>query len=197
MSIIAIVLGMAICLVMMPFALLLDYLEHFWNKRDVRDGEITKAAHGVAIALLLPVLVSWADAGRWWGYLPWLIWPYVQPCLAYRWFAVYAIMAIGAYWFILGAARSRGYRDMRYIPRAAVKFGIGCILLYANIHHLLLDLPFRIETFKFVALAGYWCIITGAVKFGLYVRGPPSRPTPRSSGQMPYGNSGFAEGLDE
>jgi hypothetical protein len=185
-------IGMALLLVYAPFALLLDYLDHFW-KLEPRDAEITRAAHGIGLALLIPFVVHLADQGLWWGYLPALVWPYLK----YRWFVVYGVIAIGVYWFIMGVARSRGYRDMRYITRALVKIAIGCFLLYANTNRLFMDLPWRRETFLLVAIAGYWCVITGCVKLALYMRGPPSRPTPGSGGQMPYGSAGFAQGLDE
>ena len=161
-------IGMALLLVYAPFALLLDYLDHFW-KLEPRDAEVTRAAHGIGLALLMPFIVNRADQGLWWGYLPELVWPYLK----YRWPVAYVIIAIGIYWFIMGIARSRGYRDMRYITRALVKIGVGCFFLYANINRLFMDLPWRRETFLLVALAGYWCVITGSVKLALYMRGPP------------------------
>jgi hypothetical protein len=106
------------------------------------------------------------------------------------------VIAFGAYWFIIGAARSQGYRDARYISRSLVKVAAGAAITYAQNNFWMMDYPLRRETFGIVSLIGFWMILTGGVRAALYMRGPP-RPRYRSSGAMPYGESGFVEGLDE
>jgi hypothetical protein len=189
---IGILLAMALLVVYTPFALLLGYFDHF-RRLEQRDAEVSKAAHGVALAILMPVAMQWADQHSWLSILTHYTWPYFK----YRWFAVYAIMAFGGYWFLMGAARSRGYRDMRYITRSLLKIGVGGFLLYANINRLFMDYPWRFETFQFVALVGYWCIITGLVKFCLYMRGPPRPDLGNDIGPKPYGGAGYGTGFDE
>ncbi len=177
---------------LIPYVAFRSWLERF-TLVPPREGEISKAAHGVALAILVPLVIHWADRNRWYGYLPSDFWPYLQ----YRWFAAYAVIAFGASWFILGYARSHGYRDMRYIMRSLMKLAVGAGIIYAQIHHLGVDLPLRSETFAFVTIVGYWCIITGLVKVGLYMRGPPRMDYGSDVGQQPYGSAGYGTGFDD
>jgi hypothetical protein len=182
-----------VMIALIPYVAIRAWLDKF-NHMPQREAETAKAAHGAAIAILMPLIMRWSDRSGWLAsvrdFLPYEYWPYFR----YRWFVVYAAIAFGVYWFCIGAARSRGYRDMRYIARSALKLVVGMAL--TSPQAMFLDWPLRRETFALVSLASFWMIITGAVRLGLYLRGPP-RPSYRSSGAMPYGESGFVKGLED
>jgi hypothetical protein len=180
----------AMLVIMIPKALLGDYITHFSHLAP-REAETSRAAHGIGFALLVPLAMHWADQFHWFAYLPDFTWPYLK----YRWLAVYVIIAFGAYWFIIGAARSQGYRDGRYITRSLIKIGIGGAITYAQVYRLYPDIPFRRETYLLATLIGFWCIITGIVRLGLYMRGPPKPSNWRQSDALPSAGFGTGENL--
>jgi hypothetical protein len=183
------IITILVLLATIPFNLFKAWMDGF-KQLPPREAETTRAAHGVGLAVLMPLVMTWADKYGWLGILPRDWWHY----LIYRWFVVYAIMAFGVYWFVVGVARSRGYRDGRQITRALLKLAFGVVIIYVQINHLYMDLPLRDETFLLVTLAGYWCIITGIVKLGIYMVGPPRRRMNPEPAAMPHGDADYGTG---
>ena len=99
---------------------------------------------------------------------------------------------LGSVWFLLGfGRRGRGDRTGWLIFRYAVKIVLGLALFYS------VDPPDELlkEPMRLVAI---WCLITGAVKLGLVLRGMPKTkgsqkpPGPPPSGPRGHGKAGIA-----
>jgi hypothetical protein len=177
----AVVVGGIIAIV--AFVVLIKWSDHMQHIRNPLDKELSQASHGAALILLGPLLVHFAFLERWTAYLPPNFIPFVWP-------ATFAIMGLGGFWLIVGAMRSRtNFRDAQLIAKALIKIAIGCALgwtLYANI------LPphgwyYRHDLYLVLLFVALFCVLTGLVKFGLLMRGPP-RPSPDSDKQ-PYGGA--------
>jgi hypothetical protein len=185
-----------VMIALVPYVTVRAWLDRF-NHLPPREAETARAAHGVAIALLFPLIMHWADRYGWVGQLRYML-PYDWlPYLRYRWFAVFAVIAFGAHWFIVGAARSQGYRDARYIIRSLVKIAAGAAITYAQNNFWMMDYPLRSETFGIISLIGFWMIITGGVRAALYMRGPPRPDLGDDIGPQPYGGAGYGTGFDD
>jgi hypothetical protein len=142
---------------------------------------------------------TWSGLKHGWAnLLPYQYRPYIWPAAA-------AVAAFGIYWFIMGAARSRGYRDYRIIMRSMVKTGVGVALLYSEINNMLVEpheyyawgIYFGVMIGTGILVAGWWCVITGLVKIGLALRGPPRIRLDPNIDDMPHGGATYGTGFDE
>jgi hypothetical protein len=173
------------------FWALLRWGEHMSSIRNPLDKELSQASHGAALILLGPLLVHFAFLERWTAYLPPNFLPWVWP-------ATYAVMGLGAFWLVVCAMRSRtNFRDAQLIARALIKISVGAVLgwtLYANILPPR-GWPYRHDLYLVLLFVSLFCCLTGIVKFGLLMRGPPRRSDQPQGGGLPGAGFGSGEGF--
>lgn len=168
---------------------------HSWQysikKREPRDQELTKAAHGAAM-VVLAIMYFVFSGGH---YVP-----FPRPNET-----VLTLLGVtvvwGLFWLVTGASRSRGYRDSRIAMRAALKIGTGLAIYIFRMDIIFFLRPHLPQsTWNYAMWLGFaimvWCIVTGAVKLGLVMRGPPTFDD-EDVGDMPHGGSTFGRGIDE
>ena len=166
---------------------------NFLQRQQPRDGELTRAAHGFGILVLLVVAgIALRQVWRWQlsdfigslqagDPLHWV------PALLLLLVITWAVL-----WVMTGVRRSLAFgaeRDSRTITRSALKILAGAALVlvlfkppaqYAGTVDLARSVPYL--PFAVLALAG-WLAATGTMKFSLALKGrrkppkPPNEPT--------------------
>jgi hypothetical protein len=178
----AVVMGGIIAIV--AFVVLIKWADHMQHIRNPLDKELSQASHGAALILLGPLLVHFAFYDRWTAYLPPNFVPWVWP-------ACYFLMALGAFWLVVGVMRSRtNYRDAQLIARAMIKIALGCGLFWMLYVDILpqRNWPYKRDIYLLLLFVSLFCVLTGLVKFGLLMRGPPGRRDGDDT-PMPHGGA--------
>lgn len=175
-------------LALIPLVLFRDWMNSI-NRRDPRDQELTKAAHGAGMIVLAGIY--FLIAGDWRT-------PFPKPTQTS--IIILLIIAVcGAFWLVTGAARSRGYIDSRIAMRSGLKIGLGIgIFVFSD------EIRDFIRPHLPYAFWGYamwlglaiiiWCIVTGGVKLGLNMRGLQEIEAGTDIEDMPHGDAGFGKG---
>jgi hypothetical protein len=172
-------------------AFLIDHApryKNFLRSLTPRDGELTRASHGVGILVLLVVAgIALRQVWRWQlsdfigslqagDPLHWV------PALLLLLVITWAVL-----WVMTGVRRSLAFgaeRDSRIITRSALKILAGAALVlvlfkppaqYAGAVDLVRSIPYL--PFAVMAVAG-WLAVTGTMKFTLAARGRRKPPKP-------------------
>lgn len=170
-------------IVAIPFALFSDIAPK--QKKSDLEVELTRASYGAIMMIL---------AG-------WLVLDPIPINFSYRLPAVATLMFWGIFWMSIGAARSRGPRDMRLIVHAAIKVSFG-VFLYTLRWSIGLRDPLPPYGYFAVVIPALWLMITGGVKLTLLLRGRRTAP-PRpagvvgSIGGLPRNGFGDGSGFEE
>jgi hypothetical protein len=194
---------------------------NFLHRQQPRDGELTRASHGVGILVLL-VLAGIALRQVWRWQLSDLIGA-LRAGDPLHWVPALLLLLVvtwGVLWVMTGVRRSIAFgaeRDSRIITRAVLKILAGAALVlvlfkppaqYAGAIEFVRAVPYL--PFAVLALAA-WLSATGAVKFSLTLKGrrrprqPPETPskppardaTPDEALEDMQGHGGRRSKLDE
>jgi hypothetical protein len=179
--------GLLNILISIPIVWLVDWFA-FLNKLPPLAKELTRASHGVFMMLAAAAL---AYGNCWLGctYLvPGEYQQWILPSLGF-------IGLWGLFWLVVGAARSRYYRDYHLLGRAAAKVILGGALWYW-VSDWPRDYNWQLWGWYGAMVCVAWCLVTGLTKSILLLR-----PLPRLAiddiDQKPHGDADFgdSEGL--
>jgi hypothetical protein len=167
------------------------WARHMSGIQNPLARELSQASHGAALIFLAPLLTHIAVLNRWIYLLP-------HDWLLFVWPITLALMALGAFWLIVCAARTRtNFRDAQLIARAVIKIAIGCVALWTLYQNILppWSWPYRHELSLAIFFVALFCVITGLVKFVLLLRGPPGASQWRAPTDLPDAGFGSGEGF--
>lgn len=156
----------------LPFVVASEWFG-FIKRQQPLDAELTKASHGV-VMVMASIWLMWLVATR--------------DGFEYRNIALLLLAFVatwGAFWVVIGAARSRYYKDHRLLGRAIAKIAVAALIVYLMPH----------EGWLFVVecvVAG-WCAVTGVTKAVLMLLPPPQLPD--DPDDMPDDDFGSTHGL--
>lgn len=154
-------------IVSLPFMLTSKWLG-FIKRQQPIDAELTKASHG-SVMIVLGIWATWSMVAH--GVLAtWIEYSYRG--YAFLFFGFLVIW--GAFWLIIGGARTLYYRDARLLGRAVGKLVFAALLFI----FLRRQGPFGYLVVAAVRLVIWWCVITGLTKFLLLSRPLPRIPLP-------------------
>jgi hypothetical protein len=181
---------------------------NFLRQQEARDGELTRASHGVGILVLLVVAgIALRQVWRWQlsdfigalqagDPLHWV------PALLLLLVITWAVL-----WVMSGVRRSLAFgaeRDSRIITRSVLKILAGAALVlvlfrppqqYAGAVEFVRSVPYL--PFAVLAVAG-WLAATGLMKFSLAIKGRRKpRPIPETPSKPPARDATPDEALDD
>jgi hypothetical protein len=174
-------------LILSPLFLLSDWFVFLKGLPDLH-AELTRASHGVVMMLVAGGAIYYLQD----GYIRQF--PLEYRTLVYAAFGFIGIW--GAYWLMLGAARSRQRRDYRYLGRACVKVCFGVGLYYGVPHYWHTVNVWELLVFMASQAVAAFCVVTGLTKIALLMRPLPRLMTGDGISAMPHGDAGFSGGLD-
>jgi hypothetical protein len=169
-------------ILVVALVVLVDYFA-FIRQLQPYEAEQTKASHG---AFMIAVCLWFFS--------------YRQDLQLERGFAVLfgagvaGLGALGVFWLTLGVSRTQFYRlDARHVVRSIVKMMVGPGLVHA-VHYYTQDWSYDFKWYRdrIGIIVIYWCLITGATKLILVLRGV--RETDSGTPGAPHGNAGFTDG---
>jgi hypothetical protein len=167
-----------------PFVLINDWFV-FLRKLEPLAHALTIASHGVVMMLMAGVAIYNLHGGYVRQFPP------EYRSLVYVAFAFIGVW--GAYWFLIGAARSRQRRDYHYLGRAIAKVAFGIGLYYGFPHYWRTTEWWEVLAYMASGAVAAFCIVTGLTKIALLMRPLPRIDIPDDN--MPEGGLGTGSGI--